>query len=114
MMLGAPLRALFKRRKAGEASASSGQGPDAASQIAALEERGVRVFHLYCEADEGLDYFNAVLSSSERASLAATPGRFEVIEGANHVCTLLWSQDRVVESVCAWAHSAAPPSERSA
>ena len=79
----------------------SGERPGAG--LRELSERGAKVFHVYCEGDEGLDYFYVVLGSQADAVGALPGARFEVIAGANHVFSLRWSQERLVELVCGWA-----------
>ena len=78
--------------------------PDVLSALRTLTRRGVRLFHLYCEGDEGLDYFHVVLGDKVRDVETDENSRFEVIRGSNHVLTLLWSQEFLVDVVRAWAH----------
>jgi pimeloyl-ACP methyl ester carboxylesterase len=68
----------------------------ALSQLRTLSARGVRVLHIYSEGDEGLDYFRLVLGKEA----AAQP--VQLIRGANHTFTPLWSQERLVEIICDW------------
>lgn len=97
-MVGMPVRALFGSKETAEPV----QPHDGAADLRRLGERGVRLFHLYSEGDEGLDYFHVVLGDVAKATSDAT-SRYEVIRGANHVFTLLWSQDRLEELVMEWA-----------
>ena len=83
------------------APVDSGEHPGAG--LRALSERGARVFHVYCEGDEGLDYFHVVLGKQADAVGRLPGARFDVIAGANHVFSLRWSQDRLVELVSGWA-----------
>jgi hypothetical protein len=101
-MVGMPLRALFGSRETVEPV----QPHDGAADLRALTSRGVKLFHLYCEGDEGLDYFHVVLDDVEAAT-SDENSRYEVIRGANHVFTLLWSQDRLEELVVEWANDLA-------
>jgi alpha/beta superfamily hydrolase len=66
-------------------------------RLHALSARGVRLLHIYSEGDEGLDYFRLVLGKEADAQ------PMELIRGANHTFTLLWSQERLVQVICAWA-----------
>jgi hypothetical protein len=97
-MIGLPLRALFGSRETVEPALPH----DGAADLRALTSRGVRLFHLYSEGDEGLDYFHVVLGDVQKAT-SDPCSRFEVVRGANHVFTLLWSQDRLEELVMEWA-----------
>lgn len=100
----APLRAIFG---GGKGMGLPAFDPVAETRI--LTGRGVRVFHLYSEGDEGLDYFHEVLGGNGAERLAEIGAETEVILGANHVFTLLWTQDRLTTSVCDWARSFAKP-----
>jgi hypothetical protein len=99
MMIGMPMALLFKNREEG----ASAKAYDSAADLRAVTERGVKLFHLYSEGDEGLDYFNVVLNPEEREECNRGNSRFEMMPGANHVFTLLWSQDALVDSVLNWA-----------
>ncbi len=102
MLVGGPVRAVAGRLKGG----GGGDGPPAPDPRALLRElsdRGVHLYHLYCEGDEGLDYFHTVLGKGVDEVARGERSTYEVIAGANHVFTLLWSQDELVKRVCAWA-----------
>ncbi|MFT7461978.1 MAG: pimeloyl-ACP methyl ester carboxylesterase [Pseudohongiellaceae bacterium] len=114
MMIGVPLRAIFGKGGGAETSAEpgargastaaeSGGAFDSAAELRSVTQRGVRVFHLYSEGDEGLDYFNVVLGKRVKDVTVAETSQLSVMKGANHVFTLLWSQDQLVEDVCDWA-----------
>ena len=103
MMIGMPMALLFGSREQGASAAAY----DSAADLRAVTDRGVKLFHLYSEGDEGLDYFRVVLSEQERASCNEGTSRFELMPGANHVFTLLWSQDQLVDSVLNWARAEA-------
>ena len=105
MLIGAPLGMILgrgTRRGAPEAH-------EAAADLRALARRGVRLFHLYCEGDEGLDYFNVVLGGEVPHVASNDRARFEIIRGSNHVFTLSWSQDHLVKVVCDWAQTLSEP-----
>ena len=89
----------FGDRKQG----ASAKAYDSAADLRAVTDRGVKLFHLYSEGDEGFDYFRVVLSEEERKQCGQGNSTFELIPGANHVFTLLWSQDQLVDSVLNWA-----------
>jgi hypothetical protein len=101
MLIGAPLRAIsgrLTRRQAPETRQAS-------DDLRALGRRNVRLYHLYCEGDEGLDYFHVVLRGEIEAVASNDRARFEVVRGANHVFTMAWSQDYLVKVVCDWARA---------
>ena len=101
-MIGLPMRALFGKRDDDEPQTPAVL-PDSAADLRSVAERGVRLFHLYSEGDDGLDYFHEVLPESVRDGVVnSATARHEVIPGANHVFTLRWSQDRLVERVRDW------------
>lgn len=102
MMVGVPmgvLRGLFGQR------AAPADAPDPVADLRAIGARGTRLFHLYCEGDEGLDYFHVVLGGKLKDVASTETARFEIIFGANHVFSLLWTQERCVDMVCDWARS---------
>jgi len=103
-MIGLPMRALVRKREAQPAI----EMPDAAADLASVAERGVSLFHVYSEGDDGLDYFHTVLPEGQRDVLHGPRSRLEIIPGANHVFTMLWSQDRLVAAVRDWAGSLPP------
>ncbi|MDP6740518.1 MAG: alpha/beta fold hydrolase [Planctomycetota bacterium] len=100
----APIRALL-----GVGKGASLPAFDPVAETRILTDRGVRVLHLYSEGDEGLDYFQEVLGGQGAERMAKTGAETEVILGANHVFTLLWTQDRLASEVCDWARSFAKP-----
>jgi pimeloyl-ACP methyl ester carboxylesterase len=100
----APLRAIL-----GSNLGSALPAFDPVAETRILTDRGVRVLHLYSEGDEGLDYFQEVLGGQGAERLEEIGAETEVILGANHVFTLLWTQDRLTSAVCDWARSFANP-----
>jgi pimeloyl-ACP methyl ester carboxylesterase len=100
----APIRAVL-----GSAKRASLPAFDPVAETRTLTDRGVRVLHIYSEGDEGLDYFQEVLGKQGAERLADIGAETEVILGANHVFTLLWTQDRLTTAVCDWARSFAKP-----
>ena len=110
MLVASPVRGLFQRKTAKQEITV----PDVLPDLRALTNRGVRLFHLYCEGDEGLDYFHVLLGDGVNAAAQDANSRFEVIRGSNHMFTLHWSQDRLAELVREWARElpeSAPLSE---
>jgi len=100
MLFVSPVKALFKEKgEEGEAV----EAPDVLPELRALTNRGVHLYHLYCEGDEGLDYFQVLLGDDLRAVETDANSRYEVIRGANHMFTLRWTQDLLAERVRAWA-----------
>jgi hypothetical protein len=99
-MLGFPIRRLFLSRVKRTAGAK-----DTGTDLRVLRERGVRLFHVYSEGDEGLDYLYVMLGDEIQDLIATEPSRFEIIEGANHTFTLLWSQEHLLKIVCNWAQA---------
>ncbi len=71
----------------------------ALARLNALSERGVRVLHIYAEGDQGLDYFRLVLGQH------ASSQPMELVRGANHTFSTLWSQERLVSIICDWAQA---------
>ncbi len=109
MMIGFPMRAIFKRGGGG-GSAPQPKSCDAVAELRSVTDRGVKVFHLYSEGDEGLDYFNLV-TKGRLPEVTSSPGSsLEIVRGANHVFTLMWSQEELVGSICDWAQGLAVPS----
>ncbi len=108
MMVGGPVRALKARFGSGSDAAqastnSSEEAPDAVQLLEGLTGRGVHLYHLYCEGDEGLDYFHTVLGKGLERVRRMERSSYEVIPGANHVFTLQWTQAELLKRVCAWA-----------
>ncbi|MDX1643222.1 MAG: alpha/beta hydrolase [Thermoanaerobaculia bacterium] len=92
------VRSLLQFR-AGELSTQKGElGPE----LGILEARGVELLHLWCEGDEGLDYAEVVLEDRIERLEKAASSQLEVVEGADHTFTLLWSQERLHEIVGGW------------
>lgn len=100
MMVAAPLRVIFRPKPADGKPLPS---YDAAAELRAVTDRGVQLFHLYSEGDEGLDYFQVVLGDDLAAATSGPNTRYEVLPGTNHVFTLRWSQERLVQAILEWA-----------
>lgn len=110
MLFVTPIQALFGSSKSRQAP----DAPDVAADLRAIGERGVRLFHLYCEGDEGLDYFHVVLGGKLQDVANTDPARFEIIRGANHIFSLIWAQEKCASLVRDWARSFASPTETGA
>ena len=67
-----------------------------------LAERAVRVLLIHCEGDEGLDYLHEILGHEEQKESASRLFELEIIPGANHTFTPLWSQDLLRQLVRDW------------
>lgn len=98
-----PLRSLPGRK--GKASSYANQ---IAADFRLLDERGVRVLHVYSEGDEGLDYLHVILGDKMKELSACGLLRIEIVKGANHTFTLLWSQEHLLETICRWAQIMMP------
>jgi pimeloyl-ACP methyl ester carboxylesterase len=111
MMIGFPLAMILRRRRQQREREQSpiGEALDPAAALREVLARDVHLFHLYCEADEGLDYFHVALGDRAREIASERRGRFEIISGANHVFTLIWSQDDLVARTTDWARVSFPP-----
>jgi pimeloyl-ACP methyl ester carboxylesterase len=89
-------RLLAHRRVAAEVQ-------QALTDMHALRERGMHLLHIYSEADEGLDYLYILLGHDTVGQLHADGQRqLEIIPGANHTFTLLWSQEHLLAVVRRW------------
>jgi pimeloyl-ACP methyl ester carboxylesterase len=97
-MLSSPIKGLLRR--GGEKAV---RAKDPGTDLRKLIERGVRLFHIYSEGDEGLDYLYLMLGDRTKDLIASEPSRFEIVEATNHTFTLLWSQEQLMKSVCNWA-----------
>lgn len=73
------------------------------ANLRSLSERGVRLLHIYSEGDEGLDYLHVILGDKLKEWRADAKLSMEVIQGANHTFTLLWSQECLLETISNWA-----------
>jgi pimeloyl-ACP methyl ester carboxylesterase len=75
----------------------------ARADVQALRERGLHLLHIYSEADEGLDYLYVVLGQEAVSQLHVNGQmKLEIIPGANHTFTLLWSQEYLLDAVRRW------------
>ena len=92
------LRSLFSRKRKVSFGTHNGVG-----DLRLLAERGVRLVHIYSEGDEGLDYFHVMLGDKLQEWSASGLLRVEIIRGANHTFTLLWSQEHLSKVVHNWA-----------
>jgi pimeloyl-ACP methyl ester carboxylesterase len=72
--------------------------------LRSLSERGVRLLHIYSEGDEGLDYLHVILGDKLKEWRSDGKFSMEVIQGANHTLTLLWSQEYFLNVIQDWAH----------
>jgi pimeloyl-ACP methyl ester carboxylesterase len=73
------------------------------SDLRLLAERGARVLLIHAEGDEGLDYVKMFLGNTDQQSEASAMFKVEIVPGANHTFTLLWSQERLLKLVRDWA-----------
>jgi pimeloyl-ACP methyl ester carboxylesterase len=91
-----------ERRPPAPVATPVGPGPNPRAEVEELLRRGVRLFHLYGEGDQGLDYFRVVLGRDARALARDEAFRVRVLAGVNHVFTQRWGQDVLVEAVHDW------------
>ena len=73
------------------------------SDLRSLVERGARVLLIHAEGDEGLDYVQMALAKAKQQQSTMPTFRLDIIPGANHTFTLIWSQERLLEIVQRWA-----------
>jgi len=73
------------------------------SDLRLLAERGARVLLIHAEGDEGLDYVTMFLGNADQQCDASAMFKLEIVPGANHTFTLLWSQERLLKLVRDWA-----------
>jgi len=96
-LLGQAVRGLRLPRPGTGSQRATEAAPQANAQFETLSARGVRVLHVFSEGDEGLDYFRMMLGKG------ADAWPMELIRGANHTFTPLWSQERLVQVIVEWA-----------
>jgi pimeloyl-ACP methyl ester carboxylesterase len=96
LMVAAPVRWLRGR--------GSAESPEAThvEDLPRLAGRGVRLLHVYAEGDEGLDYLHTMLGRRLRDWQRRGLFELEIIPGANHTFTLLWSQEALVDRIQNW------------
>jgi hypothetical protein len=65
--------------------------------------------HIYAEGDEGLDYLYVVLGRKVLCELRSDAKMgIEILPGANHTFTLLWSQKCLLDLVQRWVQAQWP------
>ena len=88
-----------------------------ATDLAKLEQRGVRTLLLCSEGDDGIEYMNVLLGGDVRRMTSAPNMTVEILPGADHSLTLFDSQRRVIGPFHQWIASidtAAPGVESAA
>jgi len=105
-LLGQALRGFRLRNPLHGQPAGPGPRQYALDRLSILSARGVRLLHIYSEGDEGLDYFRLLLGKEADAQ------PMELIRGANHTFTPIWSQERLVQVICDWVRCSIPHSGR--
>ncbi|MCP4405720.1 MAG: hypothetical protein GY801_51510 [bacterium] len=98
MMFASPLKLVFHRSRQRRPVQNA-----IVTKLPELSQRGVRLFLIHAEGDEGLDYLHVAFGKELESWIAAGIVKFEVIQGANHTFTLLWSQEHLIESILNWA-----------
>src|SRR5262249_32427531 len=99
--LQAMIQGLLRRRSA---SPERSDAPvlDTRAALRALSARGMRILHVYVEADEGLDYLQTGLGPDWRAPRGPGGGEVRVILGANHQFTGGFSREELIRAVEEW------------
>ena len=72
------------------------------SDLRSLIHRRVAMLFIHAEGDEGLDYVQMILGADAERWQDSKNFRLEIIQGANHTFALLWSQEKLLQIVCAW------------
>jgi pimeloyl-ACP methyl ester carboxylesterase len=83
-------------------SPANGRRHAAGSTLASLTSRGVPTLIVYSDSDIGLDYLRVTQEAQLRESLASSLAELEIIPEADHVFTLLASQERLIATVSDW------------
>jgi dienelactone hydrolase len=96
-LMGSGLSNLLGRRENGLSEVAH-----AADALRLLAERSVRLLHIYSEGDESLDYLSVILGREVQKRHESELLPMEIIVGANHTFTLLWSQDHLLHLVQNW------------
>lgn len=73
------------------------------SDLRSLAERGTRVLLIHAEGDEGLDYVRMFLGNADQQGDTSAMFKLEIVPGANHTFTLLWSQEHLLKLIRDWA-----------
>ncbi len=100
VMMGFRIRRLFEHKR----KVSYGEN-NILEDLHLSTKRGVHFFHVYSEGDEGLDYFQLMLGDEIKGWSSNRQLRVEIIKGANHVFTMLWSQEHLIKLVHDWVKS---------
>lgn len=72
------------------------------SDVRSLLGRGVRLLFIHAEGDEGLDIVQMILGDEVKQWSHSKQFRLDIIEGANHTFSLLWTQEKLLERICGW------------
>jgi alpha-beta hydrolase superfamily lysophospholipase len=73
-----------------------------------LTERNVGLAVIHAEADEGLDYLYLTAGETAANWQGSKLEQIRIIEGANHVFTMHWSQQELVDLVHGWLEDMLP------
>jgi pimeloyl-ACP methyl ester carboxylesterase len=98
MVMGFEIGSLFSRKKK-----VSSEVNNMSAVLNSLSKRGVRLLHICSEGDFGLDYLHVTLGDKLKEWRSDGWLSLEVIQGANHTFTLLWSQDCLLKTITNWA-----------
>ncbi len=97
LMMGFKLRRLFEHKR----KVSSGEN-NIATDLRLLTERDVSLLHVYSEEDKGLDYLKLMLGDEMKVWSSNIKSRVEIIPGADHTFTMLWSKEYLINVVHNW------------
>ena len=77
----------------------------AAENLHQLIQGGTRLLVIHSGGDHGLDYLYVILGDKVGQWSQSGDLRLEIIEGANHTFTRLWSQEHLTQLVRTWLQS---------
>ena len=81
------------------------RGNDFPSHLELLVKRGVHLLFIHSEGDEGLDYLHVLRRHEGSKKNFSAMFRLEIISGANHTFTLLWTQKALLKLIQDWAQT---------
>jgi pimeloyl-ACP methyl ester carboxylesterase len=98
MVTGFEIGRLFSHKKK-----ASSELNHVSAVLNSLSQRGVRLLHICSEGDFSLDYLHVILGDKLKNWRSDGRLNIEVIQGANHTFTLLWSQEHFLNVIQEWA-----------
>ena len=76
---------------------------DASAECRLLLDRGVSLFLIYSEGSSALDAFHLTLEPGLAPRRSSPKLTIEIVKDADHVFTLLWSQELLIDLIRQWA-----------